>query len=286
MLSQHGTHHWTGGRARRKRETVREIRYEVTDRIAILTIDRPDKRGAMRYAMLDEFAAGVARAGADPDVAVLLVTGVPGSFCSGIDLADLATRPAEDRGRPDGDGGDGVPLLMGCPKPVIAAVDGMAVGMSAEFATQADLRVVSARARFRWNPHRARAARVSARARHGTARHRASMRWREGGVSGGPPGGSAAPGGPKRSRLPRYATSSARRRSAHWSEWRMASSIVYSGFQASSSSALAGSTKAPTTSPGRAGASSTWNPSPTTSRKAATSSRTVVPSPVPRLMTW
>ena len=140
---------------RRKRETVREIRYEVTDRVAVLTIDRPDKRGAMTYAMLDEFAAGVARADADPDVAVLLVTGVPGSFCSGIDLADLATRPAEERGRPDGDGdggaGGGVPLLMGCPKPVIAAVDGMAVGMGAEFATQADLRVVSTRARFRWN---------------------------------------------------------------------------------------------------------------------------------------
>lgn len=44
-----------------------------------------------------------------------------------------------------------MPLLAGCPKPVVAAVDGMAVGMGAEFATQADLRVVSTRARFRWN---------------------------------------------------------------------------------------------------------------------------------------
>ena len=130
---------------------MREIRYEVTEGVATVTIDRPEKRGAMTYAMLEEFTACVARAGADEQVRVLLVTGVPGSFCAGIDLADLAGRDPGDRGRADGDGGGGVPLLMGCPKPVVAAVDGMAVGMGAEFATQADLRVVSTRARFRWN---------------------------------------------------------------------------------------------------------------------------------------
>ena len=130
---------------------MREIRYEVADGVATLTIDRPEKRGAMTYAMLDEFSACVARAGADEAVRVLVVTGMPGSFCAGIDLADLAGRAPGDRGRADGDGGGGIPLLMGCPKPVVAAVDGMAVGMGAEFATQADLRVVSTRARFRWN---------------------------------------------------------------------------------------------------------------------------------------
>jgi 2-(1,2-epoxy-1,2-dihydrophenyl)acetyl-CoA isomerase len=130
---------------------MREIRYEVRDQVATLTIDRPEKRGAMTYAMLDEFTAAVARAGNDPDVVVLLVTGVPGSFCGGIDLADLAARDPDDRGRANGDGGGGVPLLMGCPKPVVCAVDGMAVGMGAEFATQADVRLVSSRARFRWN---------------------------------------------------------------------------------------------------------------------------------------
>jgi 2-(1,2-epoxy-1,2-dihydrophenyl)acetyl-CoA isomerase len=129
---------------------MREIRYEVADGVATLTIDRPEKRGAMTYAMLDEFSACVARAGADDGVRVLVVAGVPGSFCAGIDLADLAGRDPADRGRRDGEG-NGVPLLMGCPKPVLAAVDGIAVGMGAEFATQADLRIVSTRARFRWN---------------------------------------------------------------------------------------------------------------------------------------
>lgn len=128
---------------------MHEIRYEVADGVATLTIDRPDKRGAMTYAMLDEFTARVGQAGADDGVRVLLVTGTPGSFCAGIDLADLASRDPDHRGR--GDGAAEVPSLVGCPKPVIAAVDGMAVGMGAEFATQADLRVISPRARFRWN---------------------------------------------------------------------------------------------------------------------------------------
>jgi 2-(1,2-epoxy-1,2-dihydrophenyl)acetyl-CoA isomerase len=128
---------------------VREIRYAVAGPVATVTIDRPAKRGAMTYAMLDEFSACVARAGADKAVRVLVVTGVPGSFCAGIDLADLAGREAGNRGSSRGT--TDIPLLLGCPKPVIAAVDGMAVGMGAEFATQADLRVVSTRARFRWN---------------------------------------------------------------------------------------------------------------------------------------
>jgi hypothetical protein len=140
---------------------MREIRYQLAGPIATVTIGRPEKRGAMTYAMLEEFSGFVAQAGADETVRVLIVTGVPCSFCAGIDLADLAGRDPGDRGRTEpgdsepGDSGssdtDRVPLLMACPKPVIAAVDGMAVGMGVEFATQADLRVISTRARFRWN---------------------------------------------------------------------------------------------------------------------------------------
>jgi 2-(1,2-epoxy-1,2-dihydrophenyl)acetyl-CoA isomerase len=127
---------------------MQEIRYEVAERVATLTIDRPAKRGAMTYAMLEEFTARIDEAGHDPDVTVLLVTGVPGSFCAGIDLADLAGRSPDERGAVRS---REIPALMECPKPVLCAVDGMAVGMGAEFATQADLRLVSTRARFRWN---------------------------------------------------------------------------------------------------------------------------------------
>jgi 2-(1,2-epoxy-1,2-dihydrophenyl)acetyl-CoA isomerase len=59
---------------------MEEIRYEVAAGVATLTIDRPAKRGAMTYAMLGEFTADIDEAGADRQVAVLVVTGVPGSF--------------------------------------------------------------------------------------------------------------------------------------------------------------------------------------------------------------
>jgi 2-(1,2-epoxy-1,2-dihydrophenyl)acetyl-CoA isomerase len=130
---------------------MEEIRYEVDAGVAVLTIDRPAKKGAMTFAMLAEFTARIEEAGKDPEVAVLLVTGVPGSFCAGIDLADLASREPGARFGGDATEMPAIPALMACPKPVVCAVDGMAVGMGAEFATQADLRLVSDRARFRWN---------------------------------------------------------------------------------------------------------------------------------------
>jgi 2-(1,2-epoxy-1,2-dihydrophenyl)acetyl-CoA isomerase len=54
---------------------MREIRYQLAGPIATVTIDRPEKRGAMTYAMLEEFSGFVARAGAEENVRVLIVTG-------------------------------------------------------------------------------------------------------------------------------------------------------------------------------------------------------------------
>ena len=127
------------------------IRYEVTDGIGTITIDRPEKRGAMTYAMLFEFIETVRRAGADPDARVVVLTGAPGTFCAGTDLADLATVPGEARGvRGHADESDVWWPLAQVPKPVIAAVDGPAVGMGVEFATHCDVRIASTNARFGW----------------------------------------------------------------------------------------------------------------------------------------
>jgi len=85
-------------------------------------------------------------------VKVLIVTGAGGAFCAGTDLADLATVPGETRGVRGEASEHGVwwPLVA-CPKPVIGAIDGYAVGMGAEFTSQCDVRIVSSRARFAWN---------------------------------------------------------------------------------------------------------------------------------------
>lgn len=122
------------------------------DGIAILTIDRPEKRGAMTFAMLYAFIEKVREVSADDDVRVLIVTGSGGSFCAGTDLADLSTKPGETRGvRGEAHEGDVWWPLVSCPKPVIGAIDGNAVGMGAEFSSQCDVRIITPRTRFAWN---------------------------------------------------------------------------------------------------------------------------------------
>ncbi len=128
------------------------IRLEVSDHIATLTINRPEKKNAMTYAMLGEFIDTVKRVAQDDEARVLVVTGTPGSFCAGTDLQDLMPSPGERRGVRGAaeDAGRWWPLVA-CPKPVIAAIDGAAVGMGAEFTSQCDVRVATPRARFAWN---------------------------------------------------------------------------------------------------------------------------------------
>jgi enoyl-CoA hydratase/carnithine racemase len=65
--------------------------YEVNSGVATLTINRPEKRNAMTFAMLGDFTRMVADAGQDPETKVLIITGAPGAFCAGTDLADLAS---------------------------------------------------------------------------------------------------------------------------------------------------------------------------------------------------
>jgi enoyl-CoA hydratase/carnithine racemase len=137
------------------------IRYEVRDRVATVTIDRPEKRNAMTFAILAEFEEAIRTAGSDDAVRAVVVTGAGGAFCAGTDLVDLAETSDDERAhhgrraRAGAGAGDEGPWrapwpIVACPKPVIAAVDGPAVGMGAEFATQCDVRIASTRARFAW----------------------------------------------------------------------------------------------------------------------------------------
>jgi enoyl-CoA hydratase len=118
----------------------------------VITIDRPEKRNAMTYAMLGEFIDTVGRADSDDATTVIVLTGVPGAFCAGTDLADLATIPGETRGLRGGaeEREKWWPLAQ-ARKPTVCAIDGPAVGMGAEFSSQCDLRLASTNARFAWN---------------------------------------------------------------------------------------------------------------------------------------
>jgi len=129
------------------------IRYEVDDGVATITIDRPEKRGAMTYAVLADFTDAVWRAADDEAARVVVITGAGGSFCSGTDLSELDETPEDERGtrsrRDDERARQPWPIVR-CPKPVIAAVDGAAVGMGVELATQCDVRIASDRAKLGW----------------------------------------------------------------------------------------------------------------------------------------
>jgi enoyl-CoA hydratase len=128
------------------------IRYEVEGGIGTLTIDRPEKRNAMTYAMLADFHDAIERAGRDDATRVVILTGAGGAFCAGTDLSDLANTPERERGGGGRADAEARPWpLVRCPVPVIAAVDGAAVGMGAEFTLQCDVRIASDRARFAWN---------------------------------------------------------------------------------------------------------------------------------------
>lgn len=128
------------------------IRYHVDGKVGTITIDRPEKRNAMTYAMLRDFIAAVGQADADPATVVVIITGVPGAFCAGTDLADLASVPGESRGlRGTAEDRQAWWPITECSKPTICAIDGPAVGMGAEFTSQCDIRLATPNARFAWN---------------------------------------------------------------------------------------------------------------------------------------
>ena len=133
-----------------------QIVYEVSDHVATITLNRPDQLNAFTGVMMREMIAAFDLIDADDDVRVVIVTGAGRGFCAGADLSsggETFSRGGsdeipEDVGVPR-DGGGLVSLrIFECKKPVIAAINGPAVGVGVTMTLPMDIRLASESARF------------------------------------------------------------------------------------------------------------------------------------------
>jgi enoyl-CoA hydratase/carnithine racemase len=145
-----------------------QILYEVSDNILTITLNRPERLNAFTGQMMNEMIDAFDKADADDNIRAIIVTGAGRGFCAGADLsagADTFDATRLDRPEraaaigPDGkvdysneavrDGGGRLTLrIFECLKPVIAAVNGPAVGVGVTMQLAMDIRLASENARF------------------------------------------------------------------------------------------------------------------------------------------
>jgi enoyl-CoA hydratase/carnithine racemase len=132
-----------------------QITYEVADRIATITLNRPEQLNAFTNTMMREVIDAFDRVDADDEVRVVIVTGAGRGFCAGADLSgggetfsgggsDVQT----DAGVPRDGGGLVTLRIFECTKPVIAAINGPAVGVGVTMTLPMDIRLASEGAKF------------------------------------------------------------------------------------------------------------------------------------------
>jgi enoyl-CoA hydratase/carnithine racemase len=143
------------------------ITYEIAEQILTITLNRPDRLNAFTTTMMNDLIDAFDRADRDDEVRAVIVTGAGRAFCAGADLSagagtfDRAARPDRPQvplgpdGEPDlghdaaRDGGGRVALrIFSCLKPVIAAINGPAVGIGATMLLPMDIRLASEDARI------------------------------------------------------------------------------------------------------------------------------------------
>jgi len=129
------------------------VRYELADHVAEITIDRPRSRNALNPEAYRQLEGAFRSAQADPEVRAILLTGADPSFCSGDDVKEIMAGPARDatvatlrqvRPRPT----PAAIAVLECDRPVVAAVNGPAVGWGMDLTLLCDIRIASERARF------------------------------------------------------------------------------------------------------------------------------------------
>jgi len=136
--------------------TTQETQYTVADRVATITLNRPDRLNAWTRNMEKEVRQAMETAAADDNVRVVVVTGAGRGFCAGADMsllqdvADKGLHPLPDaaNGGVADDFQRQYSYFPSVPKPIIAAVNGPCVGLGFVIAMFCDLRIASDEAKF------------------------------------------------------------------------------------------------------------------------------------------
>jgi len=130
-----------------------QITTELADHVFTITLNRPERLNAFTTTMGDELRAAFDDADADDEVRAVIVTGAGRGFCAGADLGrgseTFTKREHEDPDSIPRDGGGRLTLrIFECTKPVIAAINGPAVGIGATMTLPMDVRLASESARI------------------------------------------------------------------------------------------------------------------------------------------
>ena len=135
-----------------------QILYQQDGRVVTITLNRPERLNAWTAQMETEFITAVTGAGNDDSVGCLVVTGAGRGFCAGADLGGWSREQREDLPRRETipwlattvwhEASQGVPRTLFEAKPIIAAINGPAVGVGLTMALSCDIRVASEKARF------------------------------------------------------------------------------------------------------------------------------------------
>jgi enoyl-CoA hydratase/carnithine racemase len=129
------------------------ILYEVKEHVASVTLNRPERRNALNRGAYAELEAAFRQAQRDPEVRCVVLTGTDPAFCSGDDVKEIMLGEAKEstvaqlrsvRPAPT----PAAVAVLECDRPVIAAVNGAAVGWGMDLSLFCDIRIASERARF------------------------------------------------------------------------------------------------------------------------------------------
>ncbi len=130
-------------------DAFQTVLYELSGNVLRITLNRPERRNALNRLAYAEIEAAFRAASADPDVRCVVVTGADPAFCSGEDVKEMMTgEPRASTERVEPKPTPAAMAALDCTKPVIAAVNGSAVGWGMELALYADIRIASEKAQF------------------------------------------------------------------------------------------------------------------------------------------